>query len=609
MELRDGLSVATANEAVDAAARRSRRYLVAISLGYVALLALVLSRSWFVSDDLLNFGLTRDNGLTESFLRSGIFGHFAPVHHVLDWIVVRFFPLEWAAPAVMLSVMLLVTLWVLHAVVRILAPTESWPTLLLAPFAASPLVLSTAIWWAAAAHSIPAMLLGSVATLAAVRYDARPRWPDALVYTASLAVSLLCYEKAALVPIGILALLWARPPDGSQLRDLVAVLRRCRLLVGVTAVLVVAFAVVLRSGHYDSGVPKPSASTWWEWLVRLVSAGPFVGSVGVSPDVYESVARTVLLVVGGGAIVAGVAWSIARFRGAWRAWVYLIVAFVPGVALTAYGRAESFGPGVASDFHYSPELAPVVVIAITLACTRTRRRSPEEHRSRRPDRMVALLLVPVVVLSIVSTFRAAADFSGASTRRFFANLERSSRDYAGGPASRYSVVNTDAPARIVPGVFEPYNQIAHLLDLSPRTRALRTDLAPGSDLLLVGPDGTIGPARLQVIGQSVATSGSCLSPSSFGIPPNPDGTGDPTTLFVVIDGSPTPPAAQVTTRASGATRTQPMQGSLDGRPVRLWASGQGLLRFVPWPGACLTRFAVLRAVPARRGSTGGQPSP
>src|SRR4029079_19729409 len=137
-------------------------------------LTVVLSRSWFISDDLENFGLLRQMGLTQSYLRLNIFGHFAPGHRLLDWLVMRWWPLQWAAPALILSAMLLRTAWTLHLILSRVAATQSWPTLLLLPFAASPLVLATAIWWAAAAHSVPSMLLGAHIELAALRDAARP---------------------------------------------------------------------------------------------------------------------------------------------------------------------------------------------------------------------------------------------------------------------------------------------------------------------------------------------------------------------------------------------------------------------------------------------------
>ncbi len=585
---------------VEDASARSRRYMLAISIAYCGLLAVVLSRSWFISDDLENFGLARASGLTESYLRLNVFGHFAPAHRFLDWFVMRWWPLQWAAPALILSVALLGTAWTLHVIVRMLAPTRSWPTLLLLPFAASPLVLATAVWWAAAAHSVPAMLLGSLATLAAVRYDARPRRADVVLYTACLFGGLLFYEKSALVPLSILALLWARRSGGHAVRDVVDVLRRCRVLVVVTVLLLGAWALVVKLGDYNSGVPAPSPHVWWDWTVRLVTAGPFAGAAGVSPNDFEGTLRTVLLIAAGLVVVGVVTASLVRHRGAWRAWVYLLVAFLPGIVLTAYTRAASFGAGIASDFHYSPELAPVVVIAVTLAFTKARRRGglvSERTGWRRADLGVALILIPIVALSVISDLRAVSHFDGATTHRFFTNLERSSRSFDLGADSPNRLLNTDVPFGIVPPAFEPFNQTAYVLDLLPATRPLRDDLDPRAPLLLVLPDGTMTRARLRPIGTLEATAGSCLDASTLTIPQSALPGDDRTTLFAVIDGTPVPTTVVVTTRADGGSRSQPVQGSADGRPVRLWASQAGRLKVEPLSGECLTRFVLLRPEP------------
>ena len=296
---------------------------------------------------------------------------------------------------------------------------------------------------------------------------------DALLYAGCLVGGLLFYEKSALIPLSIFALLWAKQPEGHALRDLVDVLRRCRLLVVTSVVLLAAFAMVVKLGDYNSGLPTPSAQTWWDWFVRLVTAGPFAGAAGVSPNDYVGAVRTLLLVAAGLFIVGVVTASIVRCRGAWRAWVYLLVAFLPGVILTGYARAASFGAGVASDFHYSPELAPVVVVAVTLAFSKPRRtlhrRVVDSARGgrRRTDLVVALVLVPVVIISVISALRAVSHFSGASTHRFFTNLERSSRSFDLGADSRFRLLNTDVPFGVVPPAFEPYNQTPFVLDLLP----------------------------------------------------------------------------------------------------------------------------------------------
>ena len=62
------------------AAAQSRRYIQAIAILQGTYLAVVLGRSWFLSDDLENFGLAHDRGFSLDYLRLNVFKPFAPVH-------------------------------------------------------------------------------------------------------------------------------------------------------------------------------------------------------------------------------------------------------------------------------------------------------------------------------------------------------------------------------------------------------------------------------------------------------------------------------------------------------------------------------------------------
>ena len=219
---------------------------------------------------------------------------------------------------------------------------------------------------------------------------------------------------------------------------------------------------------------------------------------------------------------------------------------------------------------------------------------------RRTDLIVTLVLLPVVIISVISSLRAVSHFSGASTHRFFTNLERSSRSFDLGVDSRFRLLNTDVPFGVVPPAFEPFNQTSFVLDLLPRTRPLRDDLDPRAPLLFVLPNGTLTRARLRPIGELDATAGTCLPSSDLAVPASPFPGDDRTTLFAVIEGRPVPTSVVVTTRADAGSRTQPVQSSTDGRPVRLWATQAGTLTVEAAPSDCLTRFVLLRPEPIGR---------
>jgi hypothetical protein len=601
------------DERIQAAAEQSRRYIVAIILLQSGFLAVLLSRSWFLSDDLENFGLAQDQGLSLAYLRLDVFGHFAPMHRFLDWAVFQYAPLNWLAPTVVLIAMLAATSLLLHCIVRVLAPTQSWPTLLVVLFAFSPAVSATAIWWAAAAHSVPAMLCVSLAMLAALRYRRTRRWTDASVYGLALAVGLLCYEKVALAPLAIATLLWATH-ERRGLRAMLQLARRCTVLIGTSAVLVGLWAIEIKRGHYNQGVPSPSLETWWQWFTRMITQGPAATAAGVNYNAYDGTLRGLLLLLAGAAAVAVVIVSVVRFRGAWRAWVFFALAFFPGIFLTAYGRAASFGPGIASDPHYLTEIAPFLVLALAVAFTRPRRALTRASvkTTRHRAVLVGLVLVPVVAVSVISAFRAVDDFGGASNRVYFDNIQRSA-DALGvaDDPGRYTVLNGDVPDRIVPTAFAPYNTVSEMLPLVPAFRG-QSFVIEGKPLLMVLPDGTVQPARLRTIASLAPLAGaSCLSPTSVRVPASDIRGDDRTSLFAVIEGVPTPATVTISKNGSEAViremgpyaADQIVQGSTTGHPVRLFAIGESELTITPSPGSCVSQFTLLAPEAA------GTPSP
>jgi hypothetical protein len=571
--------------------RQRRRFLAGVLVLQVACLGLVLSRTFFVFDDMTLFMQAREKGFGLDYLRFQIFGHFAPGHRVLDYAAFRLGPMNWWVSSLFVVALLLATSVMLDKVVRFVAPDVAWPTLLIALFATSPLVMGSAMWWAAAGHLLPATLFSLVAALAALHYDRAPRWTRAAVFFAALVGALLCYEKAVVAPFGIAALLWALQDDGG-FRTSLATAKRCWLLVVLSGVAVALFGVAISLGHYNEGTPHPSLTTWWHWAVQLFTSGPFAGAVGVSPNHFSGADRALLLWVAGGAVLAVVVGTSLRNRGAWRAWVFLGVWFLPAIALTAYGRAAISGPGVAGDFHYPGELAFLAVVALTIALTRPRR-----DTGTRPvvtPRRVALALVPVIALSLVSNVRYADRFPAAVPRSYVDNLERSAdRLGIADHPDRYALLNTDLPEVLMPADFAPYNRVARVLDLLPATRGLSTTVDDDKTLLLVQPDGRMTPARLEETTRFTAEGG-CESSGARQLP-----AGD-VTPFLAVEGAPGTTVTVILPPVPGygGYVPPPVTVAADGTPVPLSGFPGGELQLTPSAGGCVTSTTLLVPRPA-----------
>lgn len=498
----DGGNDPSSTAAVDAAERRSRRYLAGVMVLQVACLGLVLSRTYFEGDDVMLFAQVREQGFGYDYLRLHLFGHFSPGHRLVDWVAFQLGPMAWWPAALIVSGQLLLASLLLHRTVRFLAPDAAWPTLLIGLFATSPLVMGSAMWWAAAGQYVPATVFSLLAVLAALHYNRRPRWTMALGFAGALVTALLFQEKAVVVPLGIAALLWATQERG-DLRTTWTTARRCVPLVAISAGALALFAAAIKLGRYNEATPHPSLRTWWDWAVELFRAGPFAGVVGVSPNHFSGADRALLLWAAGLTVLGVVVWSSVRFRGAWRAWAFLAVAFLPAISLTAYGRAATYGPGVAGDFHYPGELAYLAVIAATVAFTRPARRAERAPRVR--DSRLALALVPMIALSFISGVRYADRFPTDDSRRFFANL----RDYDGG--DDLPVLNTAAPAGVISSDLAPYNCVATLLDLVPATRDLAIATPADDEALVVHPDGRLTAVGSDELDQFLAMDDPCLT--------------------------------------------------------------------------------------------------
>lgn len=586
----------------DNAARRSRRYVIIIAGLHAVSVAVILSRSWFHSDDFQNFSLAREMELTSAYLFLGIFGHFAPGHRALDWLVSHYWPLQWVVPTVLVGGMLFVTAWATHKTVRILAPSQSWPTLLVAGFAFSPLIMESAVWWASAAHTIPALMFTSLATLSALRYFCSPTWVAAAGYGLSLGAAIMFYEKTALAPVGILALLWAFQSQTAR-QVLLVVARRCSVLIALSVFIVGAYGLVAVIGPYYDPLPRPSGRTWLAWFVRLLTAGPFAGAFGVKAEVYDSYVRYALLSCAGVLTALIIGLSLSRSSTAWRAWAFLAVAFVPGVALTAYGRAEIFGPIIASHLRYSSEFAYLVILAVTLAYSCPSRASAIRTRSFNSSPLwlrasVAGVVAGVVAISVISSLRIAARFPGDGARSFIENAKHSAEEIGASRNNRWAVLNTDVPERIVPAAFAPYNQVSKVLELIPETRGLSFVAEEEKELLLLLPDGTLTPAQLASIAEFRPNGGDCLGPSELHVPITSERGMEPV-VFARVDAKPSGSATTITIQSGSRTVTEAVDGGRGRQAVRLWPlpgpATELTVAVRPSPGHCVR--AVSLAVP------------
>lgn len=178
--------------------------LIMVLLYVCATTIFVRRNSHFIADDFDHFGDVVVKSLPE-MLATRIDVHFVPFHQLASYLVFKFAPLNFD---VALGVM--IAGWIggialLYFVLRRLAPHRG-ALLIVLLVATSPVWLHILIWWSAAVHRIPYLLLQAATCLAYLRYRDSRRGIDALVCLAMQIIALGFYVKAILFPCVLVAI-------------------------------------------------------------------------------------------------------------------------------------------------------------------------------------------------------------------------------------------------------------------------------------------------------------------------------------------------------------------------------------------------------------------
>ncbi|MEU1999507.1 hypothetical protein ABZ511_34185 [Nocardia gamkensis] len=239
----------------------------------------VAGSGYFYWDDFILVGRAARFGLwSTDLLLYDHDGHFMPLAFATAWAVNAVAPLAWAGPV---TVLLIMQLGASVAVVRmlLLVVGPRWPILLpLVFYLFCPLTIPAFAWWAAALNALPlqfalAWVIGDAVLL--VR-TGRRRY--ALSGVAVLAVTLLFFEKSAVVPFVAFAITaLGRYVDGRAAPMRTVARRGAALWVGSGAVLA-CWSIV-----YLVVVDGPGLPDRWDELRDLL---PGAASLGVVPALF-----------------------------------------------------------------------------------------------------------------------------------------------------------------------------------------------------------------------------------------------------------------------------------------------------------------------------------
>ncbi|MFC7327603.1 hypothetical protein [Marinactinospora rubrisoli] len=346
--------------------------LVAASL---VLRGYVLRHAYFAEDDLVLIGRAAAATLTVDHLTGPYHGGFAPGAMLLVYALTAVAPYHWPLAAGSVLVLQGLAGLAMFRLLRVLAGRR-WATLPpLTVFLAAPLALPSVAWWSAALSAVPYQIAMVLALLWTVRLhrDGEPRY--AWWAAGALLVGLAFSERAALLPLLLVAvLLVARPAGGPHggVRALLA--ERPGFWTGLAALAIgqVALRLSVQGAPVDLGaVDLGAAAAIVARLLGVVFATGVVGGplewgpaapAGGLPDpapATVAVAWTVL----GALVLAGLRYR----RRSWRVWAVLAGYLLVADALpTALGYA-AFGSAAGGDPRHLAGAVPVAAVCLALA--------------------------------------------------------------------------------------------------------------------------------------------------------------------------------------------------------------------------------------------------
>jgi hypothetical protein len=481
-------------------ARRREAGLVALIIGVCAAGIVAATRSsYFSADDWLNLAHAREYGMSWDYLKLGYFGHFAPVHRVLDWIWSVKLPGDWNAYLAVMVALHATAVAATYVLLRALRCSVLVAAIATTLFASSVVWVRIIQWPASAEHVAWALAATAVSLAAAVLwFQRRSPWLLALA-TGAMAAGLLSYEKPVLIVGYVVLLRYFVLAPSLRPRALLAQARADWPLLAALFGVAALYAVVVFAGDYSNTAERPSAGQLLEFLGRSWVRGTASLVVGQGSPEYADPIPLGLVILAQALLAAALVVSILRRRSAWRAWAFLLVCWLINVGLVGVSRIVAFGTGVGLDPRYNAEMALLLPLALALAFAPAGDNPAPAASHTTPRRPLATALGVGVAAALLAASCASAydrverSWQGGKARTWVDRV-RATAPALRGPNGRVSVVDAAAPPEVVGINLPPFNLLSTVL---PVVLDGRVDLDGGGERpAFVEPDGTLRPAWL-----------------------------------------------------------------------------------------------------------------
>jgi hypothetical protein len=591
----------------------------------LVLYALIGRGGWYV-DDFLNFATAKQHRLDLHYLNMPIFGHPQQATRLLNWLLYRVSPMNYALASALLCLGIGFMTWLVYRILRMAFQPSPWHLVLTAMVSTTAMWVPSLAWWAAGGEitgSVVASMLVVHAMLRCHRGPWRPLW--GALAGGWLLVGLLFYERTLL---GGMFAAWFLPAvtcRSARPRELLAVLRRAWS--GYLALCLVATGYLLyyishqflprQPGYTHADLLRFFWQCWNQTLIPGLFGGPLRTEHSdvlsfAAPQLWWQITCQLALLA-----LIGYGVTRSRLRGV-LAWLVFLAIFLPAQYAIATARLTAHQAHAGHEFRYLVDLMPLLVLTLGIAILRPAAVPPSERAEpatgqarhgtparawpsadRRQLLALGAALVALGTVYLVTAIPPARLWVHSRHVSYVQNLRTGVAEQdRRGPWSLYT---TYVPWNVVPSGFGHYSQ-------TPAVARLVTDRQVSADdltrpMFVVTEDGSIRPARLAAEATAPATCrakpGKSLLPLNRALP---DGlwnlqlsyrVSTPTTLRFAIE--PVPGRA---VEATGTFRGFPVSGA--GRltfPLRQTAIGA--LRLDTFAaGVCVSDVQVGTPVPS-----------
>jgi hypothetical protein len=357
------------------------RLAIALALLQAALLYRFMSvGSWFL-DDFQNLELAQMNPLSRAYLELTVFGHPQPGNRLVNWLLIRAFPMNYQVAAALVAIGIGLTAFTVYRILRNLFPPSPLHLVFASMAGATAMWLPTGQWWAGGSGVTACTLTSVLSCASLVRCylsdSGRRKVLWGLLAGFWLLAGLMFYERTLFGCLFGALFLPAAVCRRLSPRELLRVLRQAWVGYLSLVVVAVSFLVYYLTGAFVRRQPgytnaEVAEYLWVAWSRALVPS-LFGGSIQTRSLGPYSTAGTPLwwVVITQLAVLAIAVLGLRRLG--WRSlrgWLILLPIFLVAQYSIATARLAGHGPRIGNEFRYISDVAVLAVLALAVVLMR-----------------------------------------------------------------------------------------------------------------------------------------------------------------------------------------------------------------------------------------------